>query len=77
MHLYYPPHSASTSQRRLHSFLSPPRHSPSFETRIFFSIFYTAAVVFPMIVTLVYWLIIFPHNRSPGESTSSVATVSH
>jgi len=33
------------------------------KNRVFFSIFYTAAVVFPHVVSLTYWLILVPHDH--------------
>lgn len=69
MHLHYPHHgnSASSHTTRLQAFFSPPRQHQSTKNRAFFSIFYTVAVVFPHVVTLVYWLILVPHKQISRE----------
>lgn len=71
MHLHYPHHgsAASSYATRLQAFFSPPRQNHSTKNRAIFSIFYTAVVVFPQVVTLVYWLILVPHKQTSREFT--------
>ncbi|KAL3420937.1 hypothetical protein PVAG01_07382 [Phlyctema vagabunda] len=66
MHLYYPhhasqPQSATTSFQKL---LSPPRTHFDTHNRDFFSIFYTAAVVLPHVITLVFWAVLIPEKHA-------------
>jgi len=70
MHLNYP-HHASQNQSpstRTQKFFSPPRQHPSTNNRTFFSIFYTAAVTFPLVVTFIYWAVLIPKHEAaiPG-----------
>jgi hypothetical protein len=68
MHLYYPHHASQLPSHttRLQKLFSPPRQHPTTNNRAFFSIFYTAAVVLPHMVSLIHWLIVAPHNKIPG-----------
>ena len=74
MHLHYPHHgsSASSHATRLKAFFSPPRQHHLTKNRAFFSLFYTVVVVFPQVVTLVYWLILVPHEQNNRKLTSNV-----
>lgn len=65
MHLYYP-HNRDSSNSA-HTVLSPPKQDPSTNNRVSFSIFYTASLVFPALVTFGYWVILTPHDHR-GDS---------
>jgi hypothetical protein len=71
MHLYYPHHgsAAPSAATMMQKIFSPPRQNQSTNNKLFYSIFYTAAVTFPFVVTLVYYLILVPHNN--GDFTSA------
>jgi len=62
MHLHYPHHGSQPSSHatRFQKLLSPPRQNATTKNRTFFSIFYTAAVTFPHVVTLIHWTILVP-----------------
>jgi hypothetical protein len=62
MHLHYPHHGCDDFKK----LLSPPRQCATSKKRVFFSIFYTAAVTYPHVITLVYWLILVPHQHNEG-----------
>jgi hypothetical protein len=64
MHLYYPHHGGSSPSlsSNIQTVLSPPRQNSSTGNRALFSIFYTATLVFPGIVTLGYWAFLTPHG---------------
>lgn len=72
MHLHYPHHDRQTpsAATRFQKLLSPPREHPTTKNRTFFSIFYTAVVTWPHVVTLIYWAILTPKNKTaiPGMS---------
>ena len=73
MHLHYPHHGSQiqSCSTRFQNFLSPPRTHPKTQNRAFFSIFYTAAVTYPHVVTLIYWAVLVPNDEStiPRSST--------
>jgi hypothetical protein len=66
MHLYYPRHSNAdtTPPSIMREALSPPRHNQNTRNGIFFSIFYTAIIIFPWVVTFIHWTIIAPRKVS-------------
>lgn len=45
------------------------------KNRIIFSIFYTAIASFPHVVTLVYWLILVPHEQTTCELHFDIDTL--
>lgn len=71
MHLYYP-HRSSQDQSCTTSFqklLSPPRTHKATKNRAFFSIFYTAVLVFPQVCSFIYWCVLVPQHETtyPGK----------
>lgn len=72
MHLSHP-HLPLEEENVLHKIrrvFSPPRQNPTTKNRYFFSLFYTAIVTYPHVVTLVYWAILVPSREYPNWSTS-------
>jgi hypothetical protein len=68
MHLRHP-HRGDGNSGILHRMLSPPKQNPDSNNRLIFSIFYSAILVFPAIVSLGHWAVIAPQKQErTGEN---------
>lgn len=74
MHLYYP-YQRDSSTNSGQMMLSPPKQDPNTYNRAFFSIFYTASLVFPALVTFGYWVILTPHDHKGKSECKSLNQV--
>jgi hypothetical protein len=78
MHLYYPHHDNNSTW--CERFFSPPRSNCNTNNKYFFSVFYFVIVTFPHIVTLIYWAILVPKQKTelsgePGMSNPTLRLI--